>query len=116
MSDSTERGPDWIIKAFAEHYNEDAARVIDNMVQASIDDKIEGGVLTERNFPISALGQAADAPDEGPFVLTLPETDMFVIPSSDVPTGRVHHVLHFMDGDLNLFSRVWIEDRNPVSS
>ncbi len=116
MSDSTDHGPDWIIKAFAEHIPENAARIIDNMVQASITQQIDGGVLTERSYPVGAIGQAIDVKVGDQVRLTIPETEMSIIPSADVPTGRVHHVIHFLDGDHALFSRVWQEDRNPVAS
>lgn len=119
MSDTPETGPDWLIKLFAEHIPAHATRVIENMVQASLADEIDGGVLTERYYTVDAVTDAVvanRAADGSPVRIIIPETEMNIIPSLDVPVGRVHHVMHFQDGEHTLFSRVWQEDRNPVSS
>lgn len=114
MTDSVELGRDWIIKAFASHLSDDNQRLIGNMVQASLDKEIDGGVLTERSYPLGSIVTAVQEVKGKMARVIIPETEMIVIPSLDVPTGRVHHVVHFMDGDKTAFTRMWIDNRNPV--
>lgn len=119
MSDTPTTGPDWLIQLFAEHLPVHTTRIIENMVQASIAGEIDGGVLTERYYSVDAITDAVVRvrPRGGlgePIIV--PETEVRIIPSIDVPTGRVHHVMHFQDGDHTLFSRMWQQDHNTAVS
>lgn len=106
---SDQRG-DWLLRVFASALDPAASRHLEKLVEQSLAGVEQGGVLVERDFTIQQVAQAFDD-HKAANAVTVPPTDMLMMHSLDVPTGRIHHVMHFTDADVRMFSRVFVDDR-----
>lgn len=100
--------PAWLLKVFATALDKDNAAVLSNMAAAAMNKEFDGGILVERAYGLSdiaAVMQDHDATN----VVIVPPSEVIIMSSTDVPNGRIHHVMHFMDGDNRVFSRLYTE-------
>ena len=97
-----------MLKAFALALSKDTANVLANLASAAGQHEFDGGILVERAYDISDVASVMQD-HANTNVVIVPPSEVVLMPSQDVPNGRIHHVMHFMDGDTRVFTRLYTE-------
>jgi hypothetical protein len=105
--------PAWLLKVFATALSKQNTAVLSGLAAAADHNELGGGVLVERAYEISDVTTIMADHDKSNVVI-VPPSEVVMMPSADVPTGRVHHVMHFMDGDTCVFTRLYTEPASEV--
>lgn len=100
--------PAWLLKVFALALSDQNAAVLANLATASDHNEFPGGVLCERSYQLVDIDAIIATHKDTDYVI-VPPTDVVMMPSLDVPQGRIHHVMHFEEDGTRVFSRLYTE-------